>query len=169
MDFAWRAVYLNNKINMYFDDTVDRQGYVEKHFPTIIDLALDKNYKLNKTTTPEESESRRRYLLRMLIHYQYDQVSRTKEKWYLDTIRHLMDNELFRELWPLAQKQSLMELDVLKFANKMLTVGNKENKKELSFYLFIIPILGDPRFSVQFDVPANKEAFDYAQNKLTSL
>ena len=79
-----------------------------------------------------------------------------------------MENQLFRELWPLLPKHEGSMYDVANFATKVFKAGvNKDNL--LTYYFFINPVLGDPRFSVQFDVPANKEAFDYAQNKLTSL
>lgn len=91
------------------------------------------------------------------------QRTKTKERWYQDHIKHMMNNNLFRELWPQAQKQVYFKYDVTNYANKAITKKDKDGEKVLDFYFFVLPVYGDPRFSIEFYVPSDIETFQHFQ------
>ncbi len=162
LDYIWRIIYTNQKMYKACGISPKEQQQIEEKLPWVFEEVFKSSYSLNKAETADKIEERKQYLIRVLTHFQYEQRMRTREKWYQDLVRRMMDNELFRELWPRAQRQMSNKPDVLNF-------GYKEVKSDietlLKFYFFSVPVFRDPRFSVELYVPKDIETFQHYQNK----
>src|SRR3989344_6947150 len=104
-DYTWRIIYTNQKLYKLLDISPRQQKEMEYRLPSIIEAIFDPNFILNRTKHPKELQERKKYLLRVLLHYLYEQRVRTGERWYQDLIKRMMNNSLFRELWPQALQQ----------------------------------------------------------------
>jgi hypothetical protein len=76
-----------------------------------------------------------------------------------------MGNDIFSDLWPKIQQQTKYDFDVSKFGNKVLMQSVKDDGKTLDLYFFLVPVFKDPRFDIEFYVPANLESYKYFEEK----
>lgn len=101
------------------------------------------------------------FLKTVILNFKYEQRNRTKEKWYIDHVKNLMKHDVFRKLW----------VETYTFDKGMGILGkyttkkffNPENKTVLSFYMFVLPYLRDPRFDIELLVPMDMETYMYYQ------
>lgn len=156
-DYLWRIVYTNKSLYKLFKIPLKRQVEMEKNCPWVIEEIFKPGFVLNKINTPKEWKKRKEHLLRTLVHFQYKQKAWSREKWYLDLIKRMMENELFRELWPLAQNHAADPSDIFHFGQKSIPCEGKM----LNFRFFIVPVFRDPRFMVEFFVPSDLKTHQY--------
>lgn len=71
-----------------------------------------------------------------------------------------MENQLFREIWSTTEMSYQATNVVNKFAIESI-VSPLDQNKLLNFYLFVVPVLKDPRFEIEFMVPMDAETHDY--------
>lgn len=71
-----------------------------------------------------------------------------------------MDFDLFRSIWNELNTNNQITEYAGRFA--IQTVFNPEdNEKLLNFYLFVIPVITDPRFDIELRVPVDVKTFKY--------
>lgn len=149
MDYSWRVIYMNNKMYELFDIPVKKQEQIEGEFPNILELL----FKLSSY-----NEERKQFLLQTLALFQYEQRDRSRQKWHQELVKKMMRNELFRELWPLAQKQVNKGLN---FDDVFRKYKIKVNRKNLEFLVVNSKLKDDPRYILESYIPANKTSLQY--------
>jgi transcriptional regulator with XRE-family HTH domain len=159
IDYTWRLLYGNKEAYKVYDVPLKLQRFIESEFPHMLTIVFNPDFILNKSG---EVEERKKFLLRVLTHFQYSQKNRTRERWYQELIKGLMNNKQFQELWPTAQRQRGIESDILNFSMKSLKTKTGE---ELQFYVFLTPVYADPRFILELHVPANKKTLEYFEDQ----
>lgn len=160
IDFSWRLISGNNHMmELYSVPTT-----VEKDLPIanmrVFDLLFSSELPKKKNGSNEYDLDFLRLLKQAIIEFKYEQKNRKKEKWYIEHIKKLMDNEFFRQLW--VETSITKESDVLlsKYATKRF-INPKDFQKMLNFYLFRVPIFQDPRFEMELEVPMDLETYSY--------
>ena len=71
----------------------------------------------------------------------------------------MMTNQLFKTLWQKIQFEKNSSV-IQNFGNKKV-VNPKDHFKRLEFNVFLEPMMHDPRFYIDMQVPNNKETFEY--------
>jgi len=104
----------------------------------------------------------------VIKHYQYDQRSNSRERWYQDLIKKMMDNSLFKEIWENAQKRMSHNLNFTNFVEKTIYFETQKDVIELQLNFFTVPVFRNPRYFVEFFVPSNKTAFDFFHNRIST-
>ena len=162
MDFSWRLIFDNQHVYDLFQIDQNKQKWIREEFPRIHEIVFEADYILNKNLTKEERDERNAFNLRMLIHYQYSQRAWIREKWFLDFLEKMIKNDYFRVLWSRAKTVNLgnNKIDLANYSTKYM-IHPDNSEKKLSLYFFITPVLQDPRFSIEFHVPADLETYKY--------
>lgn len=163
MDYSWRVIYENNVLQKLFNIGKKQEQLLRKEKPNSITIVFDPEFILNKGDNL--NKEREDYLVRMLAHFRDAHKDRTKEKWYVELIATMMNNALFKKLWQRAQQYKLDQqiVDVSHFGGKYILPT--DTKKRLHLYFFIVPVFGDPRFTIEFHTPADLETFKYFEKK----
>lgn len=146
-DFSWRIV----SKNLAFSEIHHLENKKTKH-EHILENLFDLNYPQNKYLKGNELQKWHEYLTKLLAQFQYLQKTRTKEKWYIDLIKKLMGNSLFRELWPKALLTKEMEL-IGNFGYKTVILTTNKQERQ-NYYFFVMPVIKDSRFQVELYMPA---------------
>ena len=105
------------------------------------------------------------FLLKALLYFKYTQKNRTRERWYQELIKKMMNNKLFKELWIESQSKVSNEYNYSNFIAKYIVKKDKGINRQLNFYFFMIPVFRDPRFVIDYHIPANKQTFEYFEKK----
>jgi hypothetical protein len=158
MDYTWRLLFANQEAYNLFQVPEEQQQFVEEKFPNMIEIMFDPNFILNRSTEANKIDERNQFLLRILHHFQYAQRNRSREKWYQELVKRMMSNDMFRKLWPIAQRDNGYHSDIINFAKKSLTT---ENGQVLDFYIFLVPLYADPRFMLELHIPANEKTYEH--------
>ena len=162
MDFSWR--YINqNEYNAKAHNLNNNQiQMMKKYHPRVLDILFNQvSHELN----PSQSNAApkwRAFLKTVILNFKYEQRHRTKEKWYIEHVRELMKNDIFRELWVETHYRQKLEGIIGKFGQTSLECP-EDNKKIINFNLFMLPVLKDPRFEVQIMMPSDLETHKYYQ------
>lgn len=159
-DFCWRVMLLNTKIMklLRIPNEEERQSIYRKT-PTAIEIIFDPKYTQNRYLVGEEVDAWHKNLLRFLTHFKNLQKSITRDKWYIATIRRMMDNELFRTLW-LKVQHGETEIVTTRYGKKIF-VHPEDTKKRLYFNIFVAPLYKDPRFELEFFSPSDDQTAAY--------
>jgi transcriptional regulator with XRE-family HTH domain len=139
LDYSWRIICSNHHMYDLFNLKKKDQKTIEANLPNLLELIFSPDI--------QNIQNDALLHLRLLAQFQYAQSTRTKERWYLDLIQRLMQNDYFRQLWLKAQKYQPETYDISQFATKSL--------KDFHFYACIMPVYNDPRFMVEYYFPAD--------------
>lgn len=163
MDFSWRLITGNKHIANIFNIPGNVHLDMYKSNLRVLDLLFGQMPDAaNQTSMPDESQL---LLLKTIIaEFKYEHRHRTKEKWYIDHVKKLIDNELFRSLWIEVQAKPDRGVILAKYTKKHF-VHPGDTSKMLNFYIFIVPVLEDPRFEVELHVPIDIETYAYYNKK----
>jgi transcriptional regulator with XRE-family HTH domain len=159
MDYTWRVIHTNQQLLNLYDISKAWGEQIEEETPWIHEIVFHPDFLPNKTKSDEEFKVRKEFLRTMLIQFQNAQKTRTREKWYLDHIKDMMNNSLFREIW--LKSQHNRGLNVVNYAEKTVTKKLGKERVELNFYFFMQPLFGDPRFFIEFYLPSDLATFQY--------
>ncbi len=157
-DLSWRIIH-ENKICKYIYYENDSQAKeVEKNTPNIFELVFSEEYPLNKYAT--DSNGPENELILALTQYRIDQKRIGGEENVNNLIKKLLPNQAFRNAWAKTQNIDHEKMiDNYTFSDYVTPArGKKEN---LSFHLFNVPLLDDPRINIEFHTPADKKTFEY--------
>lgn len=160
LDFSWRII---DKNELFFDlyqlDKEMNRRIMKDHI-RVIDMIYDPRLILNRVFKGDDLQKWHTLLFYVTAHFKYEQRNRTKEKWYTSFIRNMLRDDLFRKIWMKAQSESQPASIIGKYANKFIV--NPENPKGmLNFYLFVAPVIEDPRFEMEMLVPMDLETYTY--------
>ncbi|PIZ62610.1 hypothetical protein COY16_03690 [Candidatus Roizmanbacteria bacterium CG_4_10_14_0_2_um_filter_39_13] len=162
-DFSWRIIHSNEKIFQYYKVDQKQKNYIINNYPSVIEVTFHSEFILNKEFMRNKffALKRKIFLTTMLKDFKEHQRNRTKDRWYIDFIKKMLGNPLFREIW--TQTDNVVDplLDhVTNFAIKTAFHPNNPNII-LTTYLMVTPYREDPRFEIEFYTPANMETFKY--------
>lgn len=159
IDFSWRLLHWNEvTASVYLMNKKIEKDFL-RNSPRLIEIVFNSNFFQNQSLKGEELKKWHEFLLHKLILFKSAQKSRTKEKWYLKFIRKMMDNDLFRKLWP--QVEMPLRSKLLSSYERKTLVDVKNRQRRLEFHIFKDPLLQDPRFEVDYHLPADLDTFKY--------
>lgn len=163
VDFSWRVLHWNKALEIVY--TLDKKAreQLRKFHPRTLDLIFDPNFFQLKYMKGEELKRWNEFLLNKLILFKSTQAMWTREKWYLDFVKRMMNNDTFRKLWVQAKVPS-QEKGLINYERKSL-VNMEDTSKRLEFHIFDVPLLQDPRFAITIHVPADLETYKYFQQE----
>lgn len=162
IDFSWRLININKHFARVHNIKIDEHKPFYKSNIRVLDLLFDKKLGKNEILLKLDSEKIQEFLKLVILNFKYEQRNRTKEKWYIDHIKSLMNNHLFSKLWVETDVKSGFTNVISKFALKSFIYPNHKDKL-LNFYMFIVPVLTDPRFEMELLVPMDLETYQYYQ------
>ena len=157
-DFSWRLILINNNHADLLGMSQKDVKALESNTPSAIEIIFDPNFLANKYLTGEDLVIWHNNLVRFITHFRYLHKSITKQKWYIALVKKMMGNELFRVTWKKAQAAD-SNLQVTRYGNKVF-YDPKTNRK-YKFNVFVVPLLNDPRFEIEFYTPADAETFKH--------
>lgn len=163
MDFSWRLLHWNKPITLIYKQDKNTEIKTHKNHPRILELIFDPNFIQNKCLKDKEMEEWHNFLLQLLVIMKTSFQKWTKEKWYLDFIRKMMNNDLFRNLW--VQAKIPQEVEGFCSYYKKSLVNPEDTNKRLNFYIFDTTLIQDPRFITSFHTPADAQTYNFFQQK----
>lgn len=167
-DLSWRIINENKICKFIYYENEDEAKKVEKNMPNVFELNFNENYSQNKYSKDNESKGIENELVQSLTQYRIDQKSRNAEENVNNLIKKLLPNKHFRATWEKTQSANQEKMiDNYTFADYVIPARGQ--KARLSFHLFNVPLLNDPRINIEFHTPADKETFEYFEkNKFDS-
>lgn len=160
LDFSWRVIDQNEANRKAFGLPKEFDLMIMREHLRILDIFFNEDFLKTQKFENEDFEKWKGFISQVILNFKYEQRDRTNERWYIDHIKNLMNNELFRILWSSAKTPEDAGIVVGKFAYKRILQTENPNQF-LNFHLFIVPVLKDPRFEVQMLTPADLETFQY--------
>lgn len=159
-DFSARVVSFNKLYTEVFQLSKERQRWIKENRPWIFEIEYDPKLAQNEKLKGKYKKEWREALLQWLIQFIHVEKGRTKEKWYVEMVKKMMNNSLFRETWDKAQLAK-PGAELTYFYNLFPVVHPEDSKKVLYFKSFNISSIIDPRIDIEFQVPANIETYKY--------
>lgn len=159
VDFSWRFLHWNKLAAKIYGLEKRSEKMILENPPRTLEMVFDPNFIQNKYLKGKELVKWQEFLLKKLILFKYAQKTRTRENWYLEFIKKMMANDLFRDLWPKAQLPK--EGESLSTYERKSLVNSKNINKRFEFHIFKDTLLQDPRFEIDFHLPADLETFKY--------
>lgn len=160
LDFSWRVISQNKaNADVYQTGSVMNKRILKEHL-RVLEIIFNPDLMQNKILKGEDLKKWHMFLSEIVMQFKNEQRNRVKEKWFVSFLKSLLQNDLFRKIWTETQEISQTKLLVGKSATKQIA-HPKNPKKMLSFYLFVVPILDDPRFEMEMLIPKDKETFEY--------
>lgn len=161
IDYTWRVIAVNQKMYKLLHIDTKIQKEIETNLPNLLELAFSTHLFINHAETEEEKEARDHFLLVLTVHFIDSHRTRTRERWYLDLMKKMMNNKLFRELWKEALSHLEGTTDFMNFGDKSLFINEKGKKKRLSLNFFDVPLFHNHCYWVEYYVPSDLETFKY--------
>jgi len=156
LDFAWRLVAWNSHAAYVYVITDDIDESVQDSVPCSLEFVFNPEFPQNKYLTDEKEIAVWRNLqLEKLVRFRLAHQGNTSERWYQDIIQRLMKFPLFVEMWKKVHKQS-EEKGIANYEYKNL-VDPEHTEQRLAFHILRSPLLQDPRFLMNYHIPANRE------------
>lgn len=160
LDFSWRAIDHNKaNIDLYQTDSEFNNRVIKNHM-RVLEILFDSDLKQNQLLKGDALKSWHTFLSLVIINFKSEQKNRTKEKWYITHLKSMLQNETFRKLWSETEKIFHPQVIIGKFATKSI-VNPKDQKRMLNFYLFVVPVIEDPRFEMELLVPMDLNTYQY--------
>lgn len=162
LDFSWRTININKATTKIYQLGPKKTKEILKNHIRVTEILFNPNLMQHKLLKGEELAKWYMFLTLIIIQFNYEQSqsNRIKEKWYTSHIKEMLKNELFQKLWEESKTMSHLEIVVGKFATK--SIANPKNPTEmLNFYLFVVPVLDDPRFEIELLIPMNLRTYQY--------
>ncbi|MCR4263926.1 MAG: helix-turn-helix domain-containing protein [Candidatus Roizmanbacteria bacterium] len=163
-DFSWRVVYQNKAADRLYEMDKIFNGIQGSHHPNILEVLFNEAY--SQTVLFKDKKDYTlwsNHLTSVLVQFMFTHRNRTKEKWYTDLIKKMMNNNLFRDHWEKAQSVSYAS-EIVNYYQET-DIASKDSNIRLTFNLFTAPVQSDPRFEIEFHTPADLETFKYFEKK----
>lgn len=166
VDFSWRIIYSNEKIFRLYRITQEEAQYIQKERPNVLELHFNILLPKLQRQHGKNLNEMKDYLKDLVFRFRNLQKGKTRERWYIELIQKLMENDLFRELW---QQTEHMDETLLNggYIMKVLPSIN-DDKQLLKHHYFATPLSFDPRFIMGLYVPADTETFNYYDKEYQS-
>ena len=156
-DFCWRLILFNDNLKRILNMNKQQIQQIFDINPSAIEMVFDQNF-IKSYYPQDEPDIWQKNLLRFLLHFKSLHRSILKDQWYQDMMARLMKNHLFRKLWQEAQH---VETDFITTRQGRKIFIDSKSKKRLSFNIFVVPLLKDPRFELEFFTPSDSETFNF--------
>ncbi len=160
-DFSWRVIDMNKKA---LDVYIIPEKFVQRaksEYLNRLEIIFDPDFMQNKYLKGTDLEIWHSFLTKLLFQFQYLQKSRTKEDWFINLIKRMMNNDLFKTIWQ--RVQFSQDDSIIQNYGRKKLVHPKDHTKRLDLHIFLEPLMKDPRFYMDLQLPANKETFEYFQ------
>lgn len=156
-DFSWRFLG-SNKIcsNLYGDNSfkplVDNTKYTN-----ILKINFDPDFYLSNFYMQCNKENK--FLSNNILQFLRENAKHKETRWYKDLMKDLMQYEAFRTLYK--DIGNIEEIGLTQgYSIETMYPFNNPNQK-LTFYLFNQFLIDDPRFAIEYFVPANDQTYRY--------
>ncbi len=164
LDFSWRAISQNRHNAQIYQVNSEQEKMIHDSCPRVLDILCNMHPPSESKKGGKLEAGWRQFLKSAILNFKYEQRNRTKDKWYIDHVRALMQNDLFRELWVEVDMRDALKGIVGKSTTKTL-LNPLDKSKVLNFYLFVVPVLKDPRFELELLVPRDQETYRFYSQK----
>lgn len=158
LDFSWRIISENDHNKHLYHYPVKIFEDITNNLPTVIEVLFNPDLSPYYKLTSQEQKEWRNSLLQILIQFRTVQQRRTKEDWYQNLMKKMIKNDLFRRLWQ--ESLNIKVNSVTKYSKKIFPMPENP-KKRLNMNIFIVPLIEDPRFEIEFHTPSNLDTFLY--------
>lgn len=152
-DYLWRIVDENTHATKLYQAEKVLGKSSAKEYPHVLELMFHPDFAQNKLREDTNLEEWKKGLMHLLIHFRHTHSMRTKERWYMELVARMMNNQLFRALWNESQDVALT--DVLVHYTPKALIDPMDAKRVLNFNIFYVPVREDPRFTLEFHTPAD--------------
>lgn len=161
IDFSWRVIDKNRHACELFGMPPASAKNIYKSQTRVLDVLFGffQNRNQDNSSGDKKENPMLRPLSEIIAQFKYEQRHRTKEKWFIEHVRRLMNNDFFRELWVEVNVRDMHNVVLGKHAIKQF-INPKDKNKIFNFYLFIVPVINDPRFEVELHVPVDLETYN---------
>lgn len=160
LDLSWRVIDENKATeHIYQLDKVFINRIMNEHM-RVLDILFDPHLVQNKVLKSKDKENWHMFLHHVTAHFKFEQRNRSKEKWYINFVKEMLSNKLFYKIWLQTKIDDMPKVIIGKFATKSI-LNPQDPKKMLSFYLFVVPVIEDPRFEMELLVPMDYETYKY--------
>ncbi|MCL5970223.1 MAG: helix-turn-helix domain-containing protein [Patescibacteria group bacterium] len=164
-DFSWRTFIQNEAMSEAYNLPSNIIKLIKEGCPYIFEILFHPDLLHYKKMKKENQTLWRDFLRNLILQFRNDQIKRSQQKWYIEHIKNMMKNELFKTLWIESQNITLQDALIGKFAMTAIPHPKDQNKL-LKFYLFASPVIEDPRFEILMMVPSDMETYKfYNRNK----
>jgi len=160
LDFSWRSILENERMFNVHNVPPNLAKFIIENHSHVLDILFNPDLPSNKNMDYENKNLWKQFLKYLILQFRYEQSNRTQEKWYIDHIKNMMKNDLFKSLWIESQSMTMQDALVGKFAINNIPHPEDPNKL-LNFYLFVVPVLEDPRFEITMLVPSDVETYRF--------
>ncbi len=157
-DFCWRIICINQKHQQLLCISDEDTEAIKNDLPVALKIVFDPNFMQNKNLIGEDQDIWHYNLIRFIMHFRSLQKSITKDKWYRETINDLMKNDLFRKLWLKAESKQV-DMIVTRYGRKVFV--HPKDHIRLTYNIFVVPLLHDPRFEIEYYSPADLSTATY--------
>ncbi|HRN69714.1 MAG TPA: helix-turn-helix transcriptional regulator [Candidatus Woesebacteria bacterium] len=164
LDFSWRIIDQNNKNIIMNKLNKNVLQYIHNTHPTVLDLIFHPQFIANKFFKGQELIEWKNSLNKIIVNYKFAHHSRTKEKWYLERLRRLMKNKLFVESWSQLNYLNIRDIIVTKHGIKTVIYPDDIHKR-MKMNFFIVPLLEDSRFEIEYYTPADQLSLEYFKSQ----
>lgn len=163
IDFSWRLIDGNEHISTLFHLPKAALKNLPKANTRVLELIFNESLQKTKLTDLN-NPGMVQFMRSVLMEFKYEQRHRTKDKWYIDHVRKLMNYDIFRTLWVETKARDEENVVLGKYSTKTFTNPNDPSKL-LRFYIFVVPVLQDPRFEVELHTPIDLDTFAFYQSE----
>lgn len=160
LDFSLRIIAENYSNEAIYNFPPEIKKMIYESHPTILEVQFGPISNNLKFLPENEQKNWKKMIKYLLSHYKNAQQGRIKEKWYIDHLKSLMQNKKFRDLWKetnLDQTKSI----VTKYGRKSFPIFLKNKIEKLNLDYFVVPLIRDPRFEIEFHTPVDNATFSY--------
>lgn len=161
-DFSWRVISHNRHNAYLYQITHQMEKVIFESQTRVLDILFNSQLQQNSLLATDKSNELKLFLQHVVYNFKYEQRHRTKEKWYIEHVKNLLNNEVFRHIWTEINLNPQTESIVGKYAEKAIINPQKSNEF-LQFHMFITPVLIDPRFEIELLVPKDLETYMFYQ------
>ncbi len=159
-DFCWRVIFINGKHAKILELNKSDLDNLHEINPPAIEILFNKNFKQNKILTGVNKEIWHNNLLRFIIHFRSLQRSITNSTWYINLIKKMTSNSLFRKIWNDSEQKKGNFITTRK-GYKVFKVDDRI----LKYHIYIVPLYSDPRFEIEYYSPADLATLKYLQTE----
>ncbi len=160
LDYSWRVVSDNVMNAQMWGIPLPVRSQINATNPRVIELLFNRDIPAIKLIKGEDLIKWQEWLTDVLVYFRFAQQNRQNSDWYIDFLRKMMKSESFRDSWAKSMsvdKETIVTNHGLKF------IYSTEEKQYINVFYSVVPLLSDPRFSIEFHSPVDLKSFKFFQ------
>lgn len=162
-DFSWRMIHQNDANIRVFRKNKEEADWIQDNTPWIFEIEYDPELRQNRYLKGEDLEKWHNTLKSYMVQFKYVQRMRSKEKWYIDLVKKMMKNDLFRKFWKETKAEDYNR--TIRAYGVVKAIPPEDESKVLTFEVVNAFLVNDPRFEVEFHFPTDFETYKYFEGK----